>query len=101
MALSADGEVLAYALCAEWVPRELYVNILGTVRHARGQGLARAALLRTIDTAGRSGAYDEIALGVDSENPSEATRLYEQVGFAHKMQTHALQVDLPLGADSR
>ncbi|GGK76020.1 GNAT family N-acetyltransferase [Ornithinimicrobium pekingense] len=96
VALDVDGRALAYVLCAEWVDRELYVNLVGTVRDARGRGLARAALLRTIDLAARSGAYDTIELGVDSENPSGATRLYENVGFTLKHQVLAMQRDLPL-----
>lgn len=95
LAVDPGGAVLAYVLCSEWVDRELYVDILGTVREARGRGIARAALLRTIDLAARSGDFDEIQLGVDSQNPSGATRLYEQVGFAHRLQTTSMQRDLP------
>lgn len=97
VATSDDGRVLAYVMCAEWVDRELYVNILGTVRDARGRGLAEAALLRTIDVATRSGDYDVIELGVDSENPSGATRLYERVGFTHKLQTTSMRRPLAQG----
>lgn len=95
LAVTPEGRVLAYVLCSEWVDRELYVNLVGTVRDARGRGLARAALLRTIDLAARSGAYDTIELGVDSQNPSGATRLYETVGFTLKHQVRAMQRDLP------
>lgn len=94
LAVSPEGEVLAYVLCSEWVDRQLYVDLVGTVRAARGRGLARAALLRTIDAAGRSGAYDVVELGVDSENPSGATRLYESVGFVPKLRVMAMQRDL-------
>lgn len=94
LAVTPQGEVLAYVLCTEWVDRQLYVDLVGTVRAARGRGLARATLLRTIDLAGRSGAYDVIELGVDSENPSGATRLYEGLGFVPKLRTTAMQRDL-------
>ena len=96
LAVAPDGRVLAYVLGSEWVPRHLYVNILGTVREARGRGLARAALLRTVDLAARSGSYDVIELTVDSQNPSGATRLYESVGFTLQRQVRAMQRDLPL-----
>lgn len=96
VAVAPDGRVLAYVLCSEWVDRHLYVNLVGTVREARGRGLAQAALLRSIDLGTRSGDYDVIELGVDSENPSGATRLYEKVGFVHNLQTMAMQRDLPL-----
>lgn len=95
VALATEGTVLAYVLCSEWVDRELYVDIVGTVRTARGRGLAEAALLRTIKQAVRSGSYDVIELGVDSSSPTGATRLYERVGFTHKLQTTSMQRDLP------
>lgn len=91
LALGPDSEVLAYVLCSEYVDRHLYVNLVGTVQAARGRGLAQAALLRTIDLAGRSGRYDVVELGVDSDSPTGATRLYERVGFIQKIRTTALQ----------
>lgn len=94
LVVTPEGQVLAYVLCSEWVERHLYVDLVGTVRAARGRGLARSALLRTIDLAGRSGDYDVVELGVDSQNPSRATRLYEAVGFTHHLQTLAMQRDL-------
>lgn len=94
LAVDPDGRVLAYVLCSEWVDRELYVDLVGTVREGRGRGLARAALLRTIDLATRSGAYDVIDLEVDSENPSGATHLYESIGFVPTLRTVAMQRDL-------
>ncbi|WP_162802763.1 GNAT family N-acetyltransferase [Ornithinimicrobium avium] len=100
LAVTPQGEVLSYVLCTEWVDRQLYVDLVGTVRAARGRGLARAALLRTVDLAGRSGAYDVIELGVDSENPSGATRLYEGVGFVPKLRTTAMQRDLRSSKDA-
>ena len=54
----------------------------------------RAALLRTISLATGSGDYDVIELGVDSASPTGATRLYEQVGFTHKLQSTSMQRDL-------
>lgn len=80
--LATDGEqVLAYVLCGQWVPRELYVNLVGTVRPARGQGLASACLARAIRAASAGGEYDVIELGVDSDSPTGATRVYERLGF--------------------
>ena len=96
VALSSEGEVLAYVLCGEWVDRELYVNIVGTVPSARGRGLAADALRRTISLAAATGEFDLIGLDVDSESLTGATRLYERVGFVLKHQTMAMQRDLPL-----
>lgn len=81
VALGPDGSVLGYVLCAQWVERELYVNIVGTVPHARGRGVARAALADTIARAAASGSFDVIELEVDSASPTGATRLYDALGF--------------------
>jgi mycothiol synthase len=76
-----DGSVLAYALCGQWVDRELYINLVGTRQSARGRGLGRAVLLATVADAAASGRYDVVDLGVDSANPTGAGALYASVGF--------------------
>jgi mycothiol synthase len=96
LALSPEGEVLAYVLCGEYQPRDLYVNLVGTVPAARGRGIAAAALLGTIARAARSGSYDRIQLDVDSESLTGATRLYERVGFVQQLQLMSMQRPLPL-----
>lgn len=85
------GAVQAYVLVGQWVDREAYVNLVGTIPQARGRGLAAACLGRTIGLASRSGAYDVIELDVDSDSPTGATRLYERMGFSLKHQTAALR----------
>lgn len=95
--LDASGRPLAYVLCGEWTPRELYVNLVGTVPEARGRGLARAALARTIDMAGASGDFDVVDLHVDSASPTGATRLYEAVGFTLKKTFATYQRDASAG----
>lgn len=96
LALSPQGEVLAYVLCGEYQPGDLYVNLVGTVPSARGRGIAAAALLHTIARACGTGTYRRIELDVDSESLTGATRLYERVGFAQRMRTMAMQRPLPL-----
>ena len=76
-----DGSVLAYTITGQWVDRELYINLLGTRQSARGHGLGRAVLEATIAAAADSGRYDLVELGVHSDNPSGAGRLYASVGF--------------------
>ncbi|MDO5630008.1 MAG: GNAT family N-acetyltransferase, partial [Mobilicoccus sp.] len=80
-ALDDDGDVIAYVLTSQWTPRELYVNLVGTVASARGRGLAAACMARTLRLAAVSGDYDTIGLEVDSDSPTGATRLYERLGF--------------------
>ncbi|WP_131104804.1 GNAT family N-acetyltransferase [Ornithinimicrobium sufpigmenti] len=86
-----DGQVVAYVLVGQWVDREAYVNIVGTVAAFRGRGLAAACLSRTIGLAAASGGYDVIDLDVDSTSPTGATRLYERLGFRHLRQTAAMR----------
>lgn len=91
IAVDASGTVLAYALCGQWVERELYVNLVGTVPAARGNGLGSAVLAHTIEAAASSGDYDVIELDVDSESLTGATRLYERLGFAVKHTSAAMR----------
>lgn len=86
-----DGQVVAYVLVGQWVERELYVNIVGTVADFRGRGLAAACLSRTIGLASAAGDHDVIDLDVDSTSPTGATRLYERLGFHHRRQTAAMR----------
>lgn len=72
-------------------PQELYVDLVGTVPGARGRGLAAACLARTIRLAGEGGEFDEIELGVDSESPTGATRLYDRLGFTLDRTLAAMQ----------
>ena len=87
IAVDPSGTVLAYVLCGQWVPRELYVNLVGTIPEARGQGLGSALLATTVEAAASSGDYDAIDLDVDSESPTGATRIYERLGFTIKHTT--------------
>lgn len=95
LALGGDGTVLAYVLAGQWVERELYVNLVGTVPEARGRGLAAACLARTLALAAASGNFDRADLDVDSESPTGATRLYERLGFTVKKTFAAMQRDAP------
>jgi mycothiol synthase len=63
--------------------KEGWIGVLGTRRGYRRQGLARAMLrqgLYQLQAAGMETAL----LGVDSQNPNQAKRLYESVGFQVK-----------------
>jgi len=57
-----------------WIPR------LGVVRSARGEGLGRALLLETFRAFWARGQR-RVELGVDTENTTGATQLYESVGM--------------------
>jgi ribosomal protein S18 acetylase RimI-like enzyme len=57
-----------------------FVAALGVRRPWRGRGVGRALLLHTFGEFHRRGV-DRVSLGVDAENPTGATRLYESVGM--------------------
>jgi mycothiol synthase len=58
-----------------------FVGLLGVRRPWRGRGLGRALLHRSFCEFWRRG-LTRVTLGVDSENPTGATRLYESVGMS-------------------
>lgn len=88
-----DGQVVAYVLVAQWVDREAYVMIVGTVPAYRGRGLAAALLNRTLGLCAASGDYDVAELEVDSDSPTGATRLYERLGFRLARTTASMRRD--------
>lgn len=61
------------------------VGALGVRRPWRGRGLGRALLLQTFREFHRRGV-NRISLGVDSENPTGATKLYESVGMRVELE---------------
>lgn len=89
IALDEDGTVLAYAVTSEDKPGTLHVALVGTRPEARGRGLARAVLARTLASGAEAGFTDAV-LEVDAESLTGATRLYEAVGFrrAHVYATY-------------
>lgn len=74
-----NGRVLAYAICGEYEPGVLHVELVGTRREARGRGLARAVLVDVL--RGAQQHYPIAELEVDHTSPTGADRLYTSVGF--------------------
>lgn len=89
--LAEKGAIVAYCLCGQWVDRELYVNLIGTIPGARGHGLGSAVLAHTIEAAAQAGEFDVVELDVDSESLTGATRLYERLGFTLKLTQAAMR----------
>jgi mycothiol synthase len=61
--------------------RRVYVSGVSVRRPWRRRGLARALLASSLVGA-REAGYTSASLGVDSDSPTGATRLYESLGFA-------------------
>jgi mycothiol synthase len=63
-----------------------YVGEIGVRRPWRGRGLGRALLLHSFAEFQRRG-QTRVTLGVDAENPTGATKLYDSVGMHVEMES--------------
>ena len=78
-----DGEVVAACCCRAGTPRDAstgQVNELAVRRPWRRRGIGLALLHSAFGELRRRGV-PRVELGVDSENPTGATRLYERAGM--------------------
>jgi mycothiol synthase len=75
-----NGVAAAGAFCKRELFGMGWVDVLGTRREYRRQGLAEALLRHSFRELYARGAR-QIGLGVDAESPTGATRLYERVGM--------------------
>jgi mycothiol synthase len=73
---------------------EAWVQTLGVIREARGQGLGQALLIESFRAFHQRG-HRKVYLGVDSENLTGATRLYENAGMS--VDRRWLHWEKPLG----
>jgi GNAT superfamily N-acetyltransferase len=83
-----QGGIAAFVLAEEFEAeteargyRTGYVALVGTVREARGHGLASALLARQLASM-QDGGYAFAELGVDSDSPTGAGRIYQRAGFS-------------------
>ena len=78
----AGTDVTGFAICKvhSGDPELGWVQLLGVRSAWRGRGLGRALLLTAFEALRKRGLR-RAGLGVDAENPTGATRLYESVGM--------------------
>lgn len=83
-----DGEVVGFVLSDEFDSetaarghRTGYVDRVGTLRSARGRGVASTLMVHAL-LAMRESGCQHAELAVDAESPTGAGRLYERLGFA-------------------
>lgn len=78
----SDTDVAGFAICKVHPgdPELGWVQLLGVRQALRGRGLGRALLLTAFEAL-RERGLRRAGLGVDAENPTGATRLYESVGM--------------------
>jgi mycothiol synthase len=87
IAVAPDGTFAAFCLCyifseenARNERKDGWIGSLGTRRGFRRRGLGRAMLLAGMQRLKASG-METAKLGVDTQNPNGAGKLYESVGF--------------------
>jgi mycothiol synthase len=89
-----DGErIAAYARCEAGRHGGGFVGMLGVRRAFRQRGLGRALLLHAFRVFWSRG-ITRVSLGVDSENPTGATRLYESVGMHVEAESVTFEKEL-------
>ncbi|MGY5764084.1 GNAT family N-acetyltransferase [Brachybacterium sp. DNPG3] len=96
IALADDATVLGYVLASEDLPGQLHIALVGTRPEARGRGLARAMIARTLASAAAAG-YGSARLEVDAESLTGATRLYDALGFERRHVYATYERALPQG----
>src|SRR3954453_4538917 len=72
---------------------EGWIELLGPIRGWRRVGLGRSLLLHGLHSL-RSAGLDTALLGVDSESPTGANKLYESVGFRMRDRSFSYVCDL-------
>jgi ribosomal protein S18 acetylase RimI-like enzyme len=87
-------EVAAALLCAERFGSG-WIASIGVRKPWRRRGLGFALLLHGFDQLYARGQH-RIALGVDAENPTGATRLYERAGMHQAFEAVVYEKPLPL-----
>src|SRR6185437_13280540 len=83
--LAMDGDEVAGVMMGEILPDRGWINDLGVRRPWRGRGLGAALLRHAFSELYRRGLHT-IALGVDSQSLTGATRLYERAGMRIERQ---------------
>ncbi|WIG61347.1 MAG: Acetyltransferase, GNAT family [Ktedonobacterales bacterium] len=97
--LAVEGEQIAgVALCSMRPDGSGWVGTLGVRRPWRQKGLGRALLLQAFGEFYRRGVMS-VALGVDAQSLTGATRLYEKAGMHVVMQFARYEKELRAGVD--
>jgi mycothiol synthase len=96
--LALDGDVIAGGSLCYMYPNEGWVDVLGVRRPWRRKGLGLALLRHSFAEFYRRNQH-RVALGVDSQNTTGATRLYRRAGMHVARQYDAYQKVLRMGKD--
>lgn len=102
IALDADsGVVVAHCLNHAYPEddeltgrREAWIDAVGTLREWRRRGLASAMLAWSMQAFAAAG-FTHAMLGVDTDNPTGAARLYRDLGFETERRSITHQIEVP------
>lgn len=82
------GAVVSFCLCEvdeedneERATNDAYIQRVGTIRSHRGKRLATHLIVRAMKAAASAGGLDRSALQVDEMSHTNATLMYERLGF--------------------
>jgi mycothiol synthase len=73
--------------------RDGWIDILGVARDWRGRGVASALIVTSLHAFARA-ALTHASIGVDSESPTGAARLYRALGFELRQRSITHQIDV-------
>ena len=83
----ASGDIVSYCLCKRFEAddgvngrRDGWIDQLGTLAPWRGRGVASQLIVASLHAFSADG-LSHASIGVDSESPTGAARLYRQLGF--------------------
>jgi len=100
--VALDGErIVGLALCrpyAERNPRQGWIMTLGVVRDWRRRGLGRALLQHAFGEFHRRGLRS-VGLGVDADNLTGATQLYQAAGMRIERRFRTYEMELRPGVE--
>ena len=86
-----DGDrIVAYTVCNDGQPGDLYIGLVGTLRDYRRRGLA-SAMLGDVLAAAAAAGFATASLGVDADSLTGAVGVYEGVGFVEQYRMVAYQ----------
>ena len=81
VATDSNGRVLAYVLVSGKEPERPYVELVGSRTETRGQRLGRATFGEYLKALAKDPVAQSTALDVDADSPTNAAKLYSDLGF--------------------
>lgn len=100
--VDADDRIVAHCLNSRYPEddgllgrSDGWISSLGTLREWRGRGVASALIASSLHAFARAG-LTHASIGVDSDSPTGAARLYRALGFEPRQRSITHQLDVPV-----